>query len=116
MKSVLSDLYIPAVSTSDSWGDLSGKDALPSRTKFLNSLENFVEILSGAQDSLEDAVTLEECELIDLSKFHSPSTYTIATSSSEIVEAVEKQALIWIKQIEQVQCGFFLSMRPEAVA
>jgi len=102
IKSVLSDLYIPVVSQSSNWGDLSGKESLTSRTKFLSSLETFVEVLSGAQDSLEEAVTLEECTTIDLSKFYSPSTYSIATSSTEMLETIEAQALVWIKQIEQV--------------
>ena len=103
IRSVLSDLYIPAVSTSSNWGELSGRECMPSRTKFLSSLENFVEILTGAQGSLEDAVTLEECHTVDLSKFYSPSTYVIAKNSSEMLEAIENQALIWIKQIEQVR-------------
>ena len=102
IKDILSNLYIPVVSQSSNWGDLSGKEALPSRNKFLGSLETFVEVLSGAQDSLEEAVTLDECTSIDLSKFYSPSTYSIATNSTEMLETIEAQALVWIKQIEQV--------------
>eukprot|EP00794_Sanderia_malayensis_P018805 gene18805-20701_t len=102
IKSVLSELYIPAVSNTSDWGDLSDKQALPAKSKFLNSLESFVEVLEGAQGSLEDAVNLSPCETLDLSKFFSPSTYSIAITSSEILENVESQALIWMKQIEQV--------------
>lgn len=108
VKLLLADLYIPAVSKSSDWGELSEKDALPSKMKFLTSLENFVEILSGAQDSLEDSVNLKECDGIDLSKFFSPSTYPIAANTSEILESVENQATGWIKQIEQVTSIFIL--------
>ena len=108
IKGVLSDLYIPVVSQSSNWGDLSDKESLPSRNKFLSSLETFVEVLSGAQDSLEEAVTLEECISIDLSKFYSPSTYSIATNSTEMLEAIEAQALVWIKQIEQVKLLYII--------
>ena len=111
VKAALSDLYIPAVSHSSNWGDLSGKESQPSRAKFLGSLETFVEVLGGAQDSLEEAITLEECTSIDLSKFFSPSTYSIATNSTEMLEAIEAQALVWVKQIEQVYTFFsFLLM------
>ena len=115
VRAVLSDLYIPAVSKSSNWGDLSNKESIPSRTKFLSSLETFVEVLGGAQDSLEEAVTLEECVSIDLSKFYSPSTYSIATNSMEMLEAIEAQALVWIKQIEQVMhfLCFLLSIRTQ---
>lgn len=102
IRSVLSDLYIPAVSKSSSWGGLSDQESLSSRNKFLNSLDTFVEVLGGAQDSLEEAITLQECTSIDLSRFYSPSTYSIATNSMEMLEAVETQASVWIKQIEQV--------------
>ncbi len=102
IKFVLADLYIPAVSKASDWGELSGRESLPSKTKFLTSLESFVEVLNGAQDSLEDAVSLSPCEDVDLSKFSSPSSYSAAATSSDFLEAVERQAMIWMKQIEQV--------------
>ena len=58
--------------------------------------------MTSAQASLDDAVTLKECETVDLSQINSPSDYLAAASSSETLEHIEKVVQDWIKQIEQV--------------
>ena len=107
----LSDIFIPAVSKTSDWGLLSEKDGLPAKSKFLSSLENFVEILTGAQESLDDSIVLKECEYLDLSVYSSPSSYMAAASSIETVEIVEKQVKIWIKQIEQVIVNYVFFLK-----
>ena len=62
----------------------------------------FPAILTSARASLDDAVTLKECETVDLSQINSPSDYLAAASSSETLEHIEKVVQDWIKQIEQV--------------
>lgn len=74
-----------------------------SKTKFISSLTSFVNVLSGAQQSLNDMVTLSKCQGVDLSHLSSPTMYQTAAMSSETVDAVENQARIWIKEIEQVR-------------
>ena len=68
----------------------------------------FISILSGilnsAQASLDDAVTLKECDSIDLTRISSPNDYIAAASSSETLEQIEEVVTAWIKQIEQVLC------------
>lgn len=62
----------------------------------------FSGILASAQASLNDAVTLKECQTLDLSKICSPSDYIAAAGSSEALEHIEEIVTAWIKQIEQV--------------
>ena len=59
-------------------------------------------ILSSAQASLDDAVTLKECDSVDLTRISSPNDYIAAASSSETLEQIEEIVTAWIKQIEQV--------------
>ena len=59
-------------------------------------------ILGSAQASLDDAVTLKECDSVDLTRISSPNDYIAAASSSETLEQIEEIVTAWIKQIEQV--------------
>lgn len=59
-------------------------------------------ILSSAQASLDDAVTLKECDSVDLTRISSPNDYIAAASSSETLEQIEAVVTAWVKQIEQV--------------
>ena len=63
----------------------------------------FPGILNSAQASLDDAVTLKECDSIDLTRISSPNDYIAAASSTETLEQIEEVVTAWIKQIEQVQ-------------
>lgn len=62
-------------------------------------------ILSSAQASLNDAVTLKECDSVDLTRISSPNDFIAAASSSETLEQIEEIVTAWIKQIEQVTCA-----------
>ena len=74
--------------------------ALPLIPNFL--IHVFTGILSSAQASLDDAVTLKECDSIDLTRISSPNDYIAAASSTETLEQIEEVVTAWIKQIEQV--------------
>lgn len=58
VRRLLSDIFIPALrATSHGWGELEGlQDAANIRQEFLSSLEGFVNVLSGAQESLKEKV------------------------------------------------------------
>ncbi|CAH3041642.1 unnamed protein product [Pocillopora meandrina] len=99
---LLADIYIPALSKSSNWGDLSDKHGASVRQGFMNQLDNFVGILASAQASLDDAVSLKECDSIDLTRISSPNDFIAAASSSETLEQIEEIVTAWIKQIEQV--------------
>lgn len=62
VRSLLSDIFIPALRVSShGWGELEGlQDASSLRQEFLSSLEGFVGILSGAQESLKEKVRRSE--------------------------------------------------------
>lgn len=62
VKCLLSDLFIPALrATSHGWGELEGlQDAAGLRQEFLSSLEAFVSVLSGAQESLKEKVRADK--------------------------------------------------------
>lgn len=57
---------------------------------------------SGAQESLEEKVTLKPCENYDLSKVNTTADYLTVANSTESLEKIEACMKIWIKQIEQV--------------
>ncbi|ERE85885.1 dynein heavy chain 5, axonemal [Cricetulus griseus] len=65
VRRLLSDIFIPALrSSSHGWGELEGlQDASSIRQEFLSSLEGFVGILSGAQESLMEKILAENNQL-----------------------------------------------------
>lgn len=62
MRRLLADIFIPALkATSHGWGELEGLQEAPSiRQEFLSSLEGFVSVLSGAQESLKEKVRMNK--------------------------------------------------------
>ena len=56
----------------------------------------------GAQESLEEKVTLKPCETYDLSKIQTPADYQAVANSSEALEGIENCMNVWLKQLEQV--------------
>ena len=75
-----------------------------------------MDILSNAQQSLDEKVTLKECDNFCLAQLTSHAMYVSAASSSETLDLIEEQAKIWIKQIEQVRVeNVFLYDNPEFI-
>ncbi|XP_078247829.1 dynein axonemal heavy chain 5 isoform X3 [Pogona vitticeps] len=101
---LLSDIFIPALKTMNyAWGELSGpQKGTNVKQDFIASLEGFVNVLSGAQQSLMEKVTLKECETYDLKTLKGPADYMVAANSTETLERIEACMKAWIKQIEQV--------------
>lgn len=62
VRCLLSDIFIPALrATSHGWGELEGLQEAPRiRQEFLSSLEGFVSILSGTQESLKEKVRADK--------------------------------------------------------
>ncbi|XP_062835458.1 dynein axonemal heavy chain 5 isoform X2 [Anolis carolinensis] len=101
---LLSDIFIPALKTMNhGWGELSGPwKGMNVKQDFLASLEGFVSVLLGAQQSLLEKVNLKECDTYDLKTLKGPTDYLIAANSTETLERIEACMKVWIKQIEQV--------------
>lgn len=68
----------------------------------------FTGILSSAQASLHDAVSLKECDTVDLTRISSPTDFIAAASSTETLEQIEEVVTAWVKQIEQVLTSLML--------
>ncbi|XP_025115342.1 dynein heavy chain 5, axonemal-like isoform X3 [Pomacea canaliculata] len=103
VENLLSSVFIPALRQLEKgWEQLNTQDGQNIRSSFLNSLDSFVTVLSGAQESLSDKETLKPCEGFDLSKVQTPHDYQTAANSSETLEKIEECMRSWSKQIEQV--------------
>ena len=63
----------------------------------------------GAQESLNEKVTLKPCDTYDLSRVQTPADYQTLANSTEALEGIEACMLVWIKQVEQVSYLFPLA-------
>ncbi|XP_061445342.1 dynein axonemal heavy chain 5 isoform X6 [Rhineura floridana] len=101
---LLSDIFIPALKTMNyGWGELSvPQKGANVKQDFIASLEGFVSVLSGAQQSLMEKVNLKKCDTYDLKTLKGPADYLMASNSMETLEQIEACMKVWIKQIEQV--------------
>ncbi|GAB5567371.1 dynein axonemal heavy chain 8 isoform X1 [Prionailurus iriomotensis] len=104
VRHLLSDIFIPALrATSHGWGELEGlQEASSIRQEFLSSLEGFVGVLSGAQESLKEKVSLQKCDVFELKTLKEPIDYLSLAHNPETVEKIEACMRVWIKQTEQV--------------
>nr|XP_060489937.1 dynein axonemal heavy chain 5 [Panthera onca] len=104
VRHLLSDIFIPALrATSHGWGELEGlQEASSIRQEFLSSLEGFVGVLSGAQESLKEKVSLQKCDIFELKTLKEPIDYLSLAHNPETLEKIEACMRVWIKQTEQV--------------
>ncbi|KAJ8415685.1 hypothetical protein AAFF_G00402420 [Aldrovandia affinis] len=103
VEQLLSDIFIPTLKKMHhGWGELASPQALAVRQDFLSSLDSFVAVLGGAQESLMEKVTLKECDVYDLKTLKGPSDYMAVANSTEALEKIEACMKVWVKQIEQV--------------
>ncbi|TDH12124.1 hypothetical protein EPR50_G00067440 [Perca flavescens] len=103
VEQLLSEIFIPTLSKMNhGWGELASPQAQAVKQDFISSLESFVSVLAGAQESLQEKVTLKECDTFDLRVLKGPSDYMAAANSTETTEKIEACMKVWIKQIEQV--------------
>ena len=98
----MGDVFIPALSQSERWGDLKGREGEAAKQSFLGKLSAFVAVLSNAQASIADAVELTPCSHPGLAALSSPSEILVAAKNAEVVEAAESCAQKWCKEIVQV--------------
>ncbi|KAM6102183.1 dynein axonemal heavy chain 5 isoform 6-T6 [Theristicus caerulescens] len=101
---LISEIFIPALQTMDhGWVEL-GEPQQASNIKqdFLGSLEAFVSVLSGTQQSLLEKVNLKKCETYDLETLRGPSDYLMVANSIDALERIEVCMKGWTKQIEQI--------------
>nr|XP_013808177.1 PREDICTED: dynein heavy chain 5, axonemal isoform X2 [Apteryx mantelli mantelli] len=104
VEQLISEIFIPTLRTMDhGWGELGkAQNASNIKQDFLGSLEAFVGVLSGAQQSFLEKVNLKKCETYDLKTLRGPSDYLMVANSTEALKRIEICMKAWIKQIEQV--------------
>ncbi|KAM6935221.1 dynein axonemal heavy chain 5 isoform 2-T2 [Lycodopsis pacificus] len=103
VEQLLSEIFIPTLrKMNHGWGEPASPQAQAVKQDFISSLESFVSVLAGAQESLQEKVTLKECDTFDLRVLKGPSDYMAAANSTETTEKIEACMKVWIKQIEQV--------------
>ncbi|XP_027143184.1 dynein heavy chain 5, axonemal isoform X2 [Larimichthys crocea] len=103
VEQLLSEIFIPTLrKMNHGWGETASPQAQAVKQDFISSLESFVSVLAGAQESLQEKVTLKECDTFDLRVLKGPSDYMAAANSTESTEKIEACMKVWIKQIEQV--------------
>lgn len=74
-------------------------------TLYSNILATFCEFVScfvGAQESLNEKVTLKPCDKCNLDTIASSQDYQTLANSSEGLQMMEECIGVWIRQIEQV--------------
>ncbi|XP_039592867.1 dynein heavy chain 5, axonemal isoform X2 [Polypterus senegalus] len=103
IEQLLSEVFIPTLKKMNyGWGEMSSPQSAAVRQDFLCSLDSFVAVLSGAQESLMEKVNLNDCDTYDLKTLKGPSDYAAVVNSTEALEKIEACMKVWIKQIEQV--------------
>ncbi|XP_007952391.1 dynein axonemal heavy chain 5 [Orycteropus afer afer] len=104
MRRLLSDIFIPALKATDhGWGERDSLQEVSSiRQDFLCSLEGFVSVLAGAQESLKEKVNLQKCDIFELKNLREPIDYLAVANNPETLEKIEGCMKVWIKQTEQV--------------
>ncbi|XP_072317021.1 dynein axonemal heavy chain 5 [Eucyclogobius newberryi] len=103
VEQLLAEIFIPTLrKMNHGWGELASPQAQTVKHDFISSLESFVNVLVGAQESLQEKVTLKECDTLDLRGMKTPADYMAAAHSTETTDKIEACMKVWIKQIELV--------------
>ncbi|XP_030605476.1 dynein heavy chain 5, axonemal-like [Archocentrus centrarchus] len=103
VEQLFSEILIPTLKKMNhGWGEVASPQTQAVKQDFISSMESFVSVLAGAQESLQERVTLKECDTFDLRLLRGPSDYVSAASSTETVEKMKACMKVWIKQLEQV--------------
>lgn len=62
VEQLLSDIFIPTLTKMNhGWGELASPQAQTVKQEFISSLENFVSVLAGAQESLQQKARSSHC-------------------------------------------------------
>ena len=59
----------------------------------------------GAHASMNEAIKLYPCEIIDVSTLEGPADYQALANNQDILSGLDDLVHSWCKQIEQVSCS-----------
>lgn len=77
------------------------------KTNFLSHLNNFVETLNGADESIKEKILLSPARNIDLKDIRTTSDYVSLASSAEYLPEIEETMKRWIQQLETVTMKYY---------
>jgi hypothetical protein len=66
-------------------------------------LNNFIETLNNAQESLNERILLKSSNRIDLTQIQNTTDYVSIASNNENLTIIEDILKTWIRQMEQVK-------------
>ncbi|CAF4402891.1 unnamed protein product [Rotaria socialis] len=96
----ISDVYVPYLQTTAmNWSP--NKDPMV-KIKFLGQLNNFIDTLNSADESVKEKILLAPCRDIDLKQIKTAADYVSVASSSEYLSYIEETMKKWISQLEAV--------------
>ncbi|XP_078698147.1 dynein axonemal heavy chain 5-like [Branchiostoma floridae x Branchiostoma belcheri] len=103
LQKLMSSIMLPALKSTENWGELGKSSANAPVQDFLESLEKFVSSLASAQGNMEGQVVLAEPpDDTGLDALRTPADFMQAATSVEKVEKMEALLALWARQIEQV--------------
>uniref|UniRef100_A0A803XWP5 Dynein axonemal heavy chain 5 n=1 Tax=Meleagris gallopavo TaxID=9103 RepID=A0A803XWP5_MELGA len=104
VEQLILEIFIPALQITDyGWvglGEHQQNDNI--KKEFLTSIESFVSVLSGTQQSLLEKISLKKCETYDLKNLKGPADYLMVANSTEDLERIEVCMKGWTKQIQRI--------------
>ena len=104
VEDLLAHVFVPALSQSDDWGDLTGPEAQVVKSNFLRKLSSYVAVLTNARASIADAESLSPCGCThpSLLTIRAPADVLAAAANPELVEAAETCCVVWCKEIQVI--------------
>ena len=102
VEKLLGSVFVPALTSCEKWGNLTGPEGQVVKNAFLGKLSGFVAVLANARASIANAVKLSPCKNEALSALSSPSDILAAAGNPELVEAAEMCVQQWYSEIEQI--------------
>ncbi|XP_039266995.2 dynein axonemal heavy chain 8-like [Styela clava] len=103
VKFYMSKVIFPQIAATKNWGVLTGKRKTDLQVWFLEEFERFIECLGNANANLQSqTIKLTHIDLGFDVKSVSPSQLSAMSADPQVLENLEKQMLIWTKEIDQV--------------
>ena len=101
IESLLGNVFMPALTSCEKWGDLSGPKWQSVRMNFLKKLSSYVSVVADARAIIADTVQLSPC--IDPALIHiCPTDILAAVGKPDVVVGAEKCVQGWCHEIEQI--------------
>ncbi|POI29281.1 hypothetical protein CIB84_006969, partial [Bambusicola thoracicus] len=103
VEQLILEIFIPALQITDyGWAGLGEHQQNDNiKKEFLTSLESFVSVLSGTQQSLLEKISLKKCATYDLKSLKGPADYLMVANNTDDLERIEVCMKEWTKQIQQ---------------